>query len=137
MRYDRGGAERAAARRAAVRRARSSSARGERVRRRPPSYRRDWRSPRCPSLHPGTRWEDATSTSEAARRVREPAQPRLRQAGALTFKFNYDNLAKMVNNDYTCLIVVHETFGKRPLETPVSPKDRAGAREPDAAVLVS
>ena len=46
------------------------------------------------------------------------------EQGALTeFKFNYDDLAKMVNNDYTCLIVVHgETFGKRsPVETPVSP----------------
>ena len=46
------------------------------------------------------------------------------EQGALTeFKFNYDDLAKMVNNDYTCLVVVHgETFGKRsPMETPIGP----------------
>jgi len=46
------------------------------------------------------------------------------EQGALTeFKFNYDDLAKMVNNGYTCLHVVHgETFGKRSqLETPISP----------------
>jgi len=46
------------------------------------------------------------------------------EQGALTeFKFNYDDLAQMVNNEYTCLIVVHgETFGKRsPMETPIGP----------------
>ena len=46
------------------------------------------------------------------------------EQGALTeFKFNYDDLAKMVNNDYACLVVVHgETFGKRsPMETPIGP----------------
>ena len=46
------------------------------------------------------------------------------EQGALTeFKFNYDDPAKMVNNDYTCLLVVHgETFGRRsPMETPIGP----------------
>ena len=46
------------------------------------------------------------------------------EQGALTeFKFNYDDPAKMVNNDYTCLLVVHgETFGRRsPMGTPIGP----------------
>ena len=45
------------------------------------------------------------------------------QGALMGFQFNYDDVAEMVNNDFTCLTVVNgEIFGKRwSTETPVSP----------------